>query len=220
MQNEDEHSLEDEIIKDSFPKLYEALFGAKEPLQEQLILASLYVMSFECLKDYVEENFKNFFANGFKRNKNGEVEWIFSQDFYDKKVKYQKLYKLLAEKLLDRNIKAGNLFQIAIAWFYDLEAISDHDFILIYSCTKVRNELAHELYKWLLDDKAPSLNKELVSVPLNLYFKISNWWVVNFEAEIDPQAYEHFSEEEMKSASSFNVQILLQLINRFYPKQE
>ena len=32
--------------------------ASQEPLQELLILASLFVMSFECLKDYVEDVYR------------------------------------------------------------------------------------------------------------------------------------------------------------------
>jgi len=216
---ENETSFDDEIIKKRFPKLYNALFGPQDSLQDQLILASLFVMSFECLKDYVEESFQTFFTNGFRRKEDGKVEWLFSKDFIEQKTKYQSLYKGLAKNLLNKDVKGVNLFQTGIAWFYDHKAISDDDFLLINSTNTIRNDLAHELYKWLLDDEAPSISRNFVYAPLNLYFKISNWWVNYFEAEIDPEGYQHFSEEDMKSASAFNVQMLLQILHRFFPDE-
>ena len=50
--------IDEEQIRRTYPKLYAALLGPKEPLQELLILASLFVMSFECLKDYVEDVYR------------------------------------------------------------------------------------------------------------------------------------------------------------------
>lgn len=218
MENTDNTQFDEELVKQTYPKLYAALIGPKEPLQEQLVLASLFVMSFECLKDYVEENFQTFFSNGFETTENGQTELIFPKDFRERKLKYQNLYKDLSFRLLNKEVKGANLFQIAIAWLYQLEALSDEDFILIFSSNQIRNNLAHELYRWLLDDESPTLNKDLVYAPLNLYFKISNWWVINFESAVDPEAYQHYSESDMKSAMSFNVQILLQLLHRFYPE--
>lgn len=157
-----EGSLEEEIIKKQFPKLYNALFGPREPLQEQLILATLFIMSFECLKDFVEESFQTFFTNGFKKKEDGKVEWLYPQDFSEKKARYQNLYKDLAKKLLNKQVSGTNTFQIGIGWFYDHGAISDEDFQLIVATNTIRNEIAHELYTWLLDDEEPSLNKKFV----------------------------------------------------------
>jgi hypothetical protein len=59
----------------------------------------------------------------------------------------------------------------------------------------------------------------MIYAPLNLYFKASNWWVNNFEASIDPENYQHYSEEDMKGAMAFNVQMPLQILNRLFPNQ-
>lgn len=120
---------------------------------------------------------------------------------------------------MDERVEGVSMFQTVIAWIHNMEAINDEDFKMVVYCNKIRNDLAHELYKCILDDAAPTLNKNLIHLPINLYFKISNWWIINFEASADPEAYEKYNEEDLKSAMSMDVQILLHVLNRFYPSE-
>lgn len=207
--------FDDALIKDKFPKLYGILFGPVQPFQEQLVLASLFVMSFECLKDFVEDNFQIFFSTGFEADDKGGYKPIMPDTFKETRKTYQEKYKDLCLSISNEKVGGASAFQTAMAWFYDMGAINDEDFKMVVHCNKTRNDLAHELYKWILDDSVPTLNKNLIHSSINLYFKISSWWIVNFEASVDPDAYEKYSQEDMKSAMSFNVQILLQLLNRF-----
>lgn len=214
------HEFDEAIEKECFPKLYEVLLGDREKLNEQLKVASLFVMAFECLKDYVEGQFRNFFCQEYKVNKNGILIPLEGDTYLSEKEKYQKQYQKLSKKLLNVKEKEVTIFQAGCAWFYDSKALNDDDFVLLSSCLRMRNDFAHELYKWLTDDKYPSLDKGLVNAPINLHFKLSNWWVRNVEAGIAPEDYEKFNEEEMGGAMSLNVQILLQMYKKALPEIE
>jgi hypothetical protein len=83
----------------------------------------------------------------------------------------------------------------------------------------MRNDFAHELYRWVLDDSVPPLDKAFINVLINLYFRVSNWWAQNLKAGVDPESWEKYSQGEMGSAMAFNVQVLMQLLDRVFPKE-
>ena len=138
-------------IREKSPKIHAFLFGPIEHLQQQLQSASLFIMAFECLKDYVEHRFQEFFATGFEI-KNDEFHFILPKKFLHTRKKFEDRYRQLAEKIVGRKPKAVSLFQMAIAWLHDVAAIDDGDLQLMSDCTTMRNDIAHELYKCLLND--------------------------------------------------------------------
>jgi hypothetical protein len=209
----------EEILKQKYPKLYEAVFGDGKKLSEQLILSSLFIMAFECLQDFVRGNFQDFFSDGYKTAKDGTVIPIEGKKFGELKEKYHEHYKALAKSLLNVSIERKNLFQSACGWFHEMQAFSDEDIKLIILATQIRNDLAHELYKWLLDDNVPHIEIGMVRGLLNLYFKISNWWICNIEADIMPEDCAKFSDDDMKSVASANVHILLAFLNKMFPEK-
>lgn len=127
------------------------------------------------------------------------------------------IYKQLAKRLL--NIEASRIgtFHAACAWFHDMEALDDNDMELIIRGLSLRNDFAHELYKWILDDRLPRLSRQFINGPINLYFKISNWWMCNIETGIMPEDFEHYNGEEMRGATAVNVHVLQTIVDKVLP---
>lgn len=209
----------EEWIKKEYPKMYGALFGDGLQVRQELMAASLFIMTFECLRESVEGHFKSFFMMDFEIGKDGKFIYAENDKFREVKEKYQEQYRVLAKRLSGADVKRVNIFQAACAWFYDMGGLSDDDMIVITSSIALRNDFAHELYKWLMDDKLPRLGKNFVNGPLSLHFKISNWWIRNFEQSIAPEDYEQYSEEDMQSAASMNAHFLQLLINKTFPEE-
>lgn len=107
---------------------------------------------------------------------------------------------------------------MAIAFFYEKDGLADDELKQVIAANKIRNDFAHELYKWLIDDSVPPLSRNSINGPLNIYFKVSNWWIKNFEAAVAPEEYEKYSEEDMDGGMAFNVQMLLQILNKVLPE--
>lgn len=207
----------EETLRAKYPKFYDAVFGESKNVQNGLLTASLFIMSFECLKEFVEGHFKSFFSNGFETGKDGKLVYIPSKQYPAVKAEYEQRYKELAKKLLDIDTGRITNFQVACAWFHAMEAITDEDMTVIIYSSKMRNDFAHELYKWIFDDNLPYLDKNFVNGPINLYFKISNWWIKNVEQSILPEDYEQFSEEDLQSAAVMNFHVLQLLIKKIFP---
>ena len=210
------HGKEFDEFKAKHPKLHEALLGDGKSLTDQLLIASLYVMGFECLKDFIEDSFDSFFSNGFTV-KNGKLVYTKSQSYAPTRDKYLKRYKELSKSLMGVGSNRVGTFHAACAWFHDMEAFDNNDLILIIGGIHYRNNFAHELYRWVVDDKLPSLDRHFINAPLNLFFKISNWWICNVEAGIAPEDYERFSDDEMRGATSLNVHLLQAIADKVLP---
>jgi hypothetical protein len=203
-------------FKAKHPKLHEAFFGDGKTLTEQLLIASLYVMGIECLKDFIENSFDTFFSDGFKME-NGNVVYTKSPSYAPTVEKYRKRYKELSKSLMGIDSNRVGTFHAACAWFHDMEAFDNNDLILIIGGIHYRNNFAHELYRWVVDDELPSLPRHLTNIPLNLLFKISNWWIRNFEAGIAPEDYERFSDDDMRGAASLNAHLLQTIAHKVLP---
>jgi hypothetical protein len=216
--NMSDHGKEPDVqeFKAKHPKLYEAILGDGRTLTDQLLIASLYVMGFECLKDFIEDSFDTFFSDGFSIE-NGTIVSSKSESYGPTLKKYRKRYRELSKSLMgDESNRIGS-FHAACAWFHDMEAFDDNDLTLIIAGIHYRNNFSHELYRWIVDDKLSSLHRNFVNIPLNLFFKISNWWIRNFEATIAPEDYERFIDDDMRRAASANVYLLQLIVDKVLP---
>lgn len=207
--------LEQEIIE-KYPKLYDAILGNAENIKTNLIAASLFIMSYECLKSFVSGQFESFFIHGFERNEKDEMINLYSENWLAKKDQQKRYYQSLVKKITNEKIdlKKITLFQAGCAWLHEMQGFTDRDILKIIEATRMRNNLAHELYTHLFDEKLPTIDKKLVESPLNLYFQISNWWIRNVEYSIAPEDYAEFSEDDMLSAATMNAHFLQIMINK------
>lgn len=133
-------------------------------LKRNVLFAALFVMNFECLKDYVITQVRGFFEAPFIED--GELE-------------YKILEKYKVEVLgLDKNIENASL-----KWFINSGAISEEDYKLYQKIRNRRNEITHKLLLNLSNGFSNS-DITLFSNLITLYQKIDKWWINEIEIPI------------------------------------
>ncbi|MHA1168956.1 MAG: hypothetical protein ACTSRU_14095 [Candidatus Hodarchaeales archaeon] len=134
-----------------------------ENFKGNLMISSLYIASFESLKDYILHEVKFFFNNGFSGD-----EYIFDPK-YDTHV-------LSKDK---SPVKASLL------WLKEIGAIGDKDIEEYDELRQYRNKLSHELMDLLFEGLPEDLPRELVRL-IELRIRIEKWWILNIEIPTNP----------------------------------
>lgn len=134
-----------------------------ENLKGNLMFSSLYIAAFESFKDYIVDEVKFFFHNGFKDGHD-----IFDPK-YDSHVKSK-----------DKSIAKASLL-----WFVEMEAINENDILLFDDLRQYRNKLSHELMTLLFEGLPEELPTKLSHL-LQLRIKIEKWWLLNIEIPTNP----------------------------------
>jgi len=138
-----------------------------EILRANLISASLFITSYELLKDSIIHEIKSFYTLG--------------DDDPDLREGYEK--EVLA---LDKKRKA---LPASIAWLKEAEAIDSDDEKVIIELTDHRNKLAHGLVEFL-SESGKEVELARLETLVALVAKIDRWWIMNFELairkDIDP----------------------------------
>ena len=135
-------------------------------LKQNLVIASLFIAVFDNFKSSIVDKVKYFYLSGIK---DGKEEF---RD-YDREV----LSKVKSKK--NREIKA------TLLWLRESEAITIEDENKFEELTNMRNKLAHEMSKMLLEG-FPEIIYELYVDMINLFNKIEKWWVIEIEIPINP----------------------------------
>ena len=129
--------------------------------------ASLFLLAWEMLKSVVIDNLKNFICMDWETI-NGKWVQIENED-----------YKKKVLSLDSDRFKASCLYSI------QMEIVTNDDYKEILKLRDLRNEITHELEKFLLEDGLHINDKDILSMK-NLIGKIDQWWIVNVEAATDP----------------------------------
>lgn len=124
--------------------------------------AALFVMNYECLKDYVISQVKGFYCDDLYVE-NGEAIYIESEA-------YKQEVRTLDKQLENASLK----------WFMESEAITQEEFDNYQKIRKRRNEITHELLKNLNIGFTEDDIKLFVTLT-NLYEKIDRWWINEIE---------------------------------------
>lgn len=152
-------------VEDSWEK-----FLNPETLRANLIAASIFITSYEILKNSIIDQIKSFYTHGF--DENGPIV----SENYEKKV--------LA---LDNK---QNIFRASIAWLVANDAITTADRQSILDLTEHRNQLAHQLPKFLAES-GKDIELARLETLVALVVKIDRWWIINVELairdDIDPE---------------------------------
>lgn len=131
-----------------------------DELRPTLMLASIYISTFEILKDSIISRPKEFYTFGF--DDNGEI--------IDPKYKTE---------VLARN---SSPLYASLAWLKESEAIDGADIEKFNLIKKQRNDIAHQMFR-MLSDGIPVDFTERFSEMVALLDKIEKWWIINVEAE-------------------------------------
>lgn len=138
-------------------------FLKPENLKANLIISSLFITSYEILKDSIITRIRNFYTNGFN-----EKGWIVDKE-------YQTEVKKLNKSLLYASLE----------WLKNMKIIDDNDIEAFNEIKKCRNQLAHEIVNFIAGGS--SINPlPLFPKMINLLDKIEKWWILNVEIELNP----------------------------------
>ena len=153
--------------------------------------AALFVMNYECLKDYVISQVKGFYCDDLYFE-NGEAIYIESEA-------YKQEVRTLDKQLENASLK----------WFMESEAITQEDFDNYQKIRKWRNEITHELLKNLNIGFTEDDIKLFVALT-NLYEKIDRWWINEIEI---PTSADEIPEDYDRDGVCGGQAIVLSIIN-------
>ena len=127
-------------------------------LKYNVSFAAIFVLNYECLKDYVINQVRDFYSDN--------VKWDGDNYISEETAKYKK-----EVRSLDKNIENASLM-----WFLQLNVITEDDFEKYQVIRKRRNDITHELLK-NLNDGFTENDARLFGDMLEIYNKIDKWWI-------------------------------------------
>lgn len=143
-------------------------------LKSNINFAALFVLNFECLKDYIITQPRDFYSD--VAIKDGKLCCEETEE-YKKEV-----------RSLEKNIENASL-----RWFMNADAITEEDYNLYQELRERRNDITHELLK-NLNNGFNEADAKLYVKLLELYQKIDKWWINEIEipisGEVMPDEYD------------------------------
>lgn len=134
-------------------------------LKYNVSFASMFVLNYECLKEYVIGQIREFYS-----------ENIHFED--DKMVCEESLRYKREVRTLDKNIENASL-----KWFIKENVITREEYEIYQKIRQRRNDIAHELLK-NLNKGFNEQDVKLFSSLLDMYRKIDKWWINEIEIPI------------------------------------
>lgn len=134
----------------------------EDTLRKNIEFAALFVLNYECLKEYVISQVREFYSDS--------ISFVQGEMIFKESENYKKNVRSLANKI----------DTASIMWFVNAGAITEQELDLYHTCRKRRNDITHELLKNLsLGFKESDVTLFLDMV--HLYQKIDNWWINEIE---------------------------------------
>lgn len=134
-----------------------------DDLKANLVRVSVYLASYELLKATVVEKPRWFLSIGHSAVGKDSPEYR---------------TKVLALHHKDR-------FHASCLWFRKMEAIDDDDLKVIEQIREHRNDIAHELPKYLAESRF-AVNMQLLDSIHFMVGKIERWWIRKIEMGVNP----------------------------------
>lgn len=158
-------------------------------VRPSLFLATMFITTFEILKNSVVDRIRDFYTNGFDQN--GPVV---GPDYQ--------------HKVASRN---KNILYASLDWLHEHEAIDDSDLESFERLKKTRNQLAHQLFD-VVTGQAESDHEVKFDVLVELLRKIEVWWVVNVEIATNPEYDDQeIDEKSIVPGAILSLQMLIQV---------
>jgi hypothetical protein len=166
-----------------------AKFLNPEVLRSNLIVASIFLAAYEMLRASVIDRIRSFFSNEFR-----DGEWIANEDYQT---------KCLA---LDKSPLRASLL-----WLKQMSTIDDADIARVDRIREHRNELAHDLPKFLGTADA-EVNVQLLVGIYELVAKIDRWWIREVDMTTDPDFDgREVADEDITSGNMLFIQMMLRI---------
>lgn len=134
-----------------------------EVVRPSLFLSTMFITTFEILKDSVVGRIRDFYTNGW--DENGSIV----------KPEYQ-------SQVLTRNKSA---LYASLDWLREHNAIDDADLNTFETLKKTRNQLAHQLFD-VVTGQVESEHVAQFPVLVSLLRKVEVWWLINVEIPTNP----------------------------------
>lgn len=163
-----------------------------ESLKQNLLQGGLYLAAFEMLKESVVGRPRNFFCLAVSE---GHIVTDLTS------LRYQSEVRTLHK----------HLFTASALWWQNSGAITIEEVDTLRRIREHRDQIAHNMPK-MIATVEHSIDLDLLVQMNHLLAKIDNWWLQNFEAGIDPEQYEKFSQDEMDEACSMSAVFLSMMI--------
>ncbi len=158
-------------------------------LRSNLIAASIFLAAYEMLRATVIDRIRSFFSNEFR-----DGEWITSEG-----------YRANCLSLDKSPLRASLL------WLQRMSAINDADIALVDSIREHRNDLAHDLPKFLMTADA-EVNIQLLDGIYELITKVDRWWIREVDMTTDPD-YDgrEVADEDIASGNMLFIQMMVRI---------
>lgn len=165
-----------------------------EVFKTNLILSSLFIAYFENSTDYIIDQPRNFFCDGYDSEKGDLIN-----------PKYKSNVLSLDKRPINASLK----------WFQSQNAIDESDIKTFEILRKYRNKLSHELTKILLEE---GLNSTIYSENLAKLFvlriKLEKWWFFWFEVDfMDIENVDELKESDITTGGQMIYQLFMDMLS-------
>lgn len=158
-------------------------------VRPSLFLATMFVTTFEILKNCAVDRIKDFYSNGFD-----QAGPIVSPDYQ--------------QKVVSRN---KSILYASLDWLKEYEVIDDHDLETFEQLKKTRNQLAHQLFD-VVTGQVESDHQAQFEILVELLRKIEVWWVINVELATNPDYDDQeIDKEGIVPGAILSLQMLIQV---------
>lgn len=134
-----------------------------EVVRPSLFLATMFITTFEILKDSIVDDVRGFYTNGF--DEHGPTV---GAEYHS--------------KVLSNN---KSPLYASLQWLRANDAIDDEDLIIFEKIKSTRNQLAHQLFA-VVTGQVESAHETQFTDLVGLLRKIGVWWVANVEIPTNP----------------------------------
>lgn len=160
-------------------------------LKTNINFAAVFVMNYECLKEFVIEQVRDFYSEHFYMD--GDRNVCEESNAYKEKV-----------RALDKNLENASL-----KWFMDAEAITQEDYDRYQIIRKKRNDITHKLLKNLNEGFGEEV-VQLFGDMMRIYNKLDKWWINEIEI---PTSADDIPEDYDRNGVCGGQALILSIIN-------
>lgn len=158
-------------------------------VRPSLFLATMFITTFEILKDSIVDGIRDFYTNGFDENG-------------------PRVGPDYQSKVLSKN---KSPLYASLKWLRESGAIDDEDLAAFEKLKETRNLLAHQLFAVVTGQVESSHEAQFDSL-VALLRKIGVWWVVNVEIPTNPDFDgQEIDEEGIVPGSVLSLQLLIEV---------
>lgn len=189
----------------AFKRLHAIFEENGDGIRKQFILAGLLLTIFERFKIYVIGQVDEFFSHHMEIM-DGQIKVTRGEEFK----------KLIKERGKGQPGEHSNeVFRAAMKWFGELNAVEDWEVKEVERLYNLRNEVGHELFRILADDKKNPISVVDVMLIFSVYVKIVRWWVREVEISTDPDMTpEKYDSIDFNGIESTDTMILREIMHK------